>query len=173
MFRDGGDRWELQAFASGGDDGAEALPGGCCATATGFDEAGEARKARDPSSEGVPWLMVREITQCRRAVRGVAGKRQLGLGDGTLDHLPVVEEFAHDAAQHRVLINRMRFAQVPRSLNRVWTFQEDIAKARNARCDAPGAVCAGKAAPLGPSRHPQRLMLRPSIVRTSWFAGRT
>ena len=46
----------------------------------------------------------------QRLFRGVVGKRQVGLGEGSQDHVTVVEEFAHDITQHRVVIHLMRFA---------------------------------------------------------------
>jgi len=48
----------------------------------------------------------------QRLFGGVVGKRQVGLSDRAQDHVPVVEEFAHDATQHRVRIHLMRFAQM-------------------------------------------------------------
>jgi len=76
------DRGELQAFSSGGDDGAEVLPSGCAATAAGFDEAGQESEGTGPLFRACAVADVaRNHPVPQRLFRSVVGKRQVGLGD--------------------------------------------------------------------------------------------
>jgi hypothetical protein len=45
----------------------------------------------------------------QRLFGGVVGERQVGFGEWAQDDLPVVEEFAHDAAQCGVVVHLMGF----------------------------------------------------------------
>ncbi|MBL8408638.1 MAG: ISAzo13 family transposase [Candidatus Accumulibacter sp.] len=112
--RDGGERGERQTLARGSDDRAEVAPGGGAATAAGFDDAGqESEGARALFGASTVADIARNDPVAQRLFGGVVGERQVGVADRAQDHLPVVEEFAHDAAQPLVVIHPMHFAQVP------------------------------------------------------------
>jgi len=100
-------------LTSGGDDGAEGLPGRRGATATGFDQAGEQSKGAGTlrRASGVTEVARNHPVPSRRC-GGVVGERPVGLGKWTEAHRPVVEALAPAAAQYRVAIRPMCCAQV-------------------------------------------------------------
>jgi len=96
------------------DDGAEIAQGACLAAAAGFDDAGQESKGAGPFfGAGAVAEVARNHPVSQRLFGGVVRQRQMGLVDRAQDYLPVVQEFAGDAAQHLVVIRLVRLAWLP------------------------------------------------------------